>query len=66
MLTIKKITDRKTTNTDVVIRISFREALRLNTLLNELATNDALTHFANDTAAFGERLRDNLDKLLND
>jgi hypothetical protein len=66
MLTIKKINDRKTTNTDVVIRMSFREALRLNTILERLATEEHLKLMSDDTEAFGNSLRTNLDKILND
>jgi hypothetical protein len=66
MLTIKKIFDLKTINTDVVIRMSFTEALRLNTILNTLATTENLEQFADTTGVFGEYLRDELDSLLND
>lgn len=66
MLTIKKINDRKTTNTDVVIRMSFREALRLNTILERLATEEHLKLMSDDTEVFGNKLRTDLDTILND
>ena len=66
MLTIKKINDRKTTNTDVVIRMSYREALRLNTILERFVTEEQLKLLAKDTEAFGNRLRTTLDTMLND
>jgi hypothetical protein len=66
MLTIKKINDRKTTNTDVVIRMSFREALRLNTIFERLATEEHLKLMSDDTEVFGNKLRTDLDTILND
>jgi hypothetical protein len=66
MLTIKKINDRKTTNTDVVIRMSFREALRLDTFLQRQATAETLKLMSSDTETFIYNLRTDLDKLLND
>jgi hypothetical protein len=66
MLTIKKIIDRKTQNTDVVIRMSFRESLRFNSILERLVTEEHLKVMSDDTEAFGNRLRTYLDTITND
>jgi hypothetical protein len=66
MLTIKKINDRKTANTDVVIRMTFREALRLQHIMNTLATNEALEKLHENNGAFGLALKADLNKLLDE
>lgn len=64
MLTIKKINDRKTSKTHVVIKASYIEALRLDGFLLEMTKRDDFGIQTDLTQSFIKELQDNLHTIL--
>jgi len=66
MTTIKKVVDRKTAKTTVVIRISYTDAMRLDNILNMEVADSRLNDYPAAVQTFFNDLRTDLHRTIFD